>query len=164
LGLGLALGALLGATLLDGRALTLSLISALVHLGYPQVHWVSTAELAATRRTPLLLDVREPEEFERAHLPGARQVQPERPIPRELLDLPRETPIVTYCAVGRRSAVFANSLQSAGFTAVRNLDGSIFRWANEGRPLERAGRPATRVHPYDGWWGMLLRPQHRGER
>jgi hypothetical protein len=47
---------------------------------------------------------------------------------------------------------------------VRNLDGSIFAWANEGRPLERNGQPAQLVHPYDALWGKLLDPARRAPR
>jgi hypothetical protein len=55
----------------------------------------------------------------------------------------------------------AERLQKAGFTRVRNLEGSIFEWANEGRPLVREGKKVTTVHPYDTTWGRLLRDDVR---
>ena len=70
--------------------------------------------------------------------------------------MPKETPIVTYCAVGYRSGALATKLREAGFTNVRNLEGSIFQWANEHRPLVREDQPVTTVHPYSSLWGRLL--------
>ena len=37
-----------------------------------------------------------------------------------------------------------------------NLEGSIFRWAGEGRPVYRDGVRVEQVHPYDDRWGALL--------
>jgi len=42
---------------------------------------------------------------------------------------------------------------------VFNLQGSIFQWANEGRPLMANGRVVHVVHPYSERWGVLLNPQ-----
>ncbi len=39
---------------------------------------------------------------------------------------------------------------------MQNLKGSIFQWANEGRPVVRDGEPVREVHPYDAVWGRLL--------
>jgi hypothetical protein len=50
----------------------------------------------------------------------------------------------------------AERLQKAGFTNVMNLEGSIFQWANEGRPVYRDAAEVQQVHPYDGIWGKLL--------
>jgi hypothetical protein len=75
--------------------------------------------------------------------------------------LKKETPIVTYCAVGYRSGEMAERLRAAGFTNVRNLEGSIFAWANEHRPLVQENERATRVHPYNGFWGRLLNDDAR---
>ena len=58
--------------------------------------------------------------------------------------------------MGYRSARIADRLETAGFRDVRNLTGSIFQWANEGRPVVRDGEPVREVHPYDAVWGRLL--------
>lgn len=39
---------------------------------------------------------------------------------------------------------------------VYTLDGSIFEWVNEGRPVYRDGRVVAEVHPFDDRWGTLL--------
>jgi rhodanese-related sulfurtransferase len=130
------------------------------------VRRITTAELAEwindpRRPQPFLLDVRERAEFEVSHLPRAHHVAPDAPAS---TSINRSTlPIVTYCSVGYRSGAFAERLRAAGFTNVVNLEGSIFRWANEGRPLFRDRQQVEMVHPYNRTWGLLLKKKHRAE-
>ena len=43
---------------------------------------------------------------------------------------------------------------------VSNLEGSIFRWSGEGRPLvDPKGKSTRLVHPYNPYWGRLLDPE-----
>ena len=131
---------------------------------FPTVQDIQTRGLAAwlddpQRPQPVLLDVREPAEFNVSHLAKARRVEPGSN-PAEL-NLPKGQPIVTYCSVGYRSADYAQQLQKAGYTNVRNLEGSIFQWANEGRPVFRDGKQVEKVHPYNDTWGKLLKPALR---
>ena len=128
---------------------------------FTKVEWISTSELAdwlanKRRPAPVLLDVRTPEEWRVSHLPGARRVDPSASAEEAARGLPKETPIVTYCAVGYRSGEMADRLRAAGFSNVRNLEGSIFQWANEHRPLVRQDELVTTVHPYSNLWGRLL--------
>lgn len=134
---------------------------------FPDVPTVSTAALAArlaAGEAPLLLDARSDAEYAVSHLPGALRVDPEADaaaLDSALSDVDRQRGVVVYCSVGVRSAKVAQRLHAAGFDDVANLEGSIFRWANEGRPLERDGRAAEVVHPYDAVWGRLLAPERR---
>lgn len=128
---------------------------------FTNIEWISTSELAdwladKRRPAPVLLDVRTPAEWNVSHLPGARRIEPSASAETVAGGLPKETPIVTYCAVGYRSGEMANRLRAAGFTDVRNLEGSIFQWANEHRPLVREQEPVSQVHPYNAFWGRLL--------
>ena len=132
-------------------------IKARIAKEFPNVKSIGTAELAKVEPKPVLLDVRTAAEFDVSHLAGARRADPEATA--ASVALPKNTPIVTYCSVGYRSAKFAQRLQDAGFTNVRNLEGSIFQWANEGRPIE----PAGKVHPYNSKWGALLNPTLRAK-
>lgn len=140
---------------------TWSSVNRMIDAQYPDVSSLSTEELAArltdsSGRRPVLLDARSSEEYAVSHLPGAHRVEP-RASPLFGLDtLSADRPIVVYCSVGYRSAQVAHRLQKQGFTNVSNLKGSIFRWANEGRPVVRDGRVIRAVHPYDQTWGMLL--------
>jgi len=128
---------------------------------YPHVPSISTDSLAerlsdeATPH-PMLLDARSPEEYAVSHLAGARRVDPKADTYPALDTLPTDRPIVVYCSVGYRSAGVAQALRDQGFTNVANLQGSIFRWANEGRPVYRDDQRVAAVHPYDATWGRLL--------
>jgi rhodanese-related sulfurtransferase len=139
-----------------------------VRIQFPSVRQLSTAELAAwseqtNRPKPILLDARTPAEFAVSHLPGARRVDLKAPLTELLNHLGTNQPVVVYCSVGYRSSRLAERLQQAGCTNVFNLDGSIFQWANEDRPLERDGRPVSEVHPYNKTFGQRLRPEHRAK-
>ena len=126
---------------------------------YPDTPTISADSLAARldAAPPLLLDVRTPGEFAVSHLAGAHHVHPGADaLPPWLDALDRATPIVAYCSVGWRSAALAQRLRAAGFTDVSNLGGSIFRWANDGRPVVRGDSVVREVHPFDRRWGRLL--------
>lgn len=127
---------------------------------YPQEKNLSTDELNRLTNTTqafLLLDVRDEEEFQVSHLPGAIHITE----PGEL-SLPLDTQIIVYCSVGLRSAHFVQQLMKRGYTNVYNLRGSIFEWANKGYPLVAHQRPSQYVHPYNEKWGILLQKRfHR---
>ena len=152
--------------LLFNRSINWFLLKKTLEHRFPEVTWISTQELAnwladKGKPAPLLLDIRTPEEWNVSHLPGARRVEPKSSIEGVTVGISKETPIVTYCAVGYRSAETAKRLKAAGFTNVRNLEGSIFQWANERRPLVQGEQPVSRVHPYDTLWGRLLEEEVR---
>jgi rhodanese-related sulfurtransferase len=133
------------------------LLRASLRSQFPQVQWITTRELAnwledRHHLPPVLLDVRTVEEWNVSHLPGARRVDPGASAEMGLPGAAKDVPVVTYCAVGYRSAEFTTRLRAAGFTHLQNLEGSIFRWANEHRPLVSDGAPASRVHPYSKSW------------
>jgi rhodanese-related sulfurtransferase len=140
-----------------------------VRTRFPDVPQLATGELAAwladtNRPRPLLLDVREAREFRVSHLHGARQVAPDADAEAAGRVIAGHTgPIVLYCSVGWRSSALALRLRQAGRTNVVNLEGSIFAWANEDRPIVADGTPASRVHPYNRAFGRLLRPERRAE-
>jgi glyoxylase-like metal-dependent hydrolase (beta-lactamase superfamily II) len=86
----------------------------------------------------VLLDVREKDAFDSAHLPGARHVprgQLELRIDKELPD--PTTPILTYCQLGMISTLAAATLRSMGYAHVVALDGGMKAWVEAGYPVER---------------------------
>ncbi|RMH19408.1 MAG: rhodanese-like domain-containing protein [Acidobacteria bacterium] len=157
---------LLVAACVGGCVKSLEQVEREVRETFPGVPQITTRELAdwladRRRKPPLLLDVRQPEEYRVSHLRSAMWVDPEGGIPPQIAHLDRATPIVAYCSVGFRSSFLVSQLQAAGFTNVYNLEGSIFAWANEGRPVFRDGREVSEVHPYSLSWGRLLRKDRR---
>ncbi|MEX0612795.1 MAG: rhodanese-like domain-containing protein [Pirellulales bacterium] len=84
----------------------------------------------------VLIDVREREEFEQGHAPGAVHLS------KGVLELRIEeaipdpaTPIICYCGGGSRSALAADNLQKMGYTNVASLAGGLKAWRNEGLPI-----------------------------
>jgi rhodanese-related sulfurtransferase len=114
-----------------------------------QIREVDAQQLfAALERGLPVIDVREPEEFEDGHIPGAVN------IPRGLLEFEvdghpavndrtdpalshRERPVVLYCLSGGRSALAAEALKRLGFVDPMSLAGGILGWEDDGHPVRR---------------------------
>ena len=80
---------------------------------------------------PLVIDVREPREFKRGHIPQAQLV----PLPKILADkstLPADREIVVVCRGGRRSTRATYMLQNEGYQNVRVLRGGMLAWEAAG--------------------------------
>jgi sulfur-carrier protein adenylyltransferase/sulfurtransferase len=77
----------------------------------------------------VLIDVREPHEWEIAHIEGARLI-PLGQLPERLGELDGHAEIVTQCHRGARSMKALNLLKGAGFSRVRSLAGGIDAWAD----------------------------------
>lgn len=97
---------------------------------------VTTAEADELRRAPgaVVLDVREPDEFEQGTVPEALH------IPRGTLEtniemrVPnKETPLLIICASGNRSAFAAKTLGELGYTDTASIMGGFNQWKDEGR-------------------------------
>ncbi len=92
----------------------------------------------------ILIDIREPDEYSRGHIPGAIHV------PRGMLEFqivktlehigvaadPADEDMVLYCGTGGRSALAAKSLDDMGFRNVRSMDGGIIAWNEAGLPVD----------------------------
>ena len=92
------------------------------------------AEAEISRDGSVVLDVREPDEYEQGAIPGAVH------IPRGTLETSVEGRIpdksahlVVYCAGGTRSAFAAQTLQELGYTDVASVAGGFNKWKDEGR-------------------------------
>jgi rhodanese-related sulfurtransferase len=81
-----------------------------------------------SRGQPLLLDVREPWEYQTCHIEGSR-LMPMNTVPAQQEELDPETPVVCICHHGTRSMQVAAFLERAGFTDVSNLTGGVHAWA-----------------------------------
>jgi rhodanese-related sulfurtransferase len=86
-----------------------------------------------TRVAPLLVDVREPWEFDVCHIAGSRLVSLGQ-LPAHIDEMPRDRPLVLVCHHGNRSYHAAAWLQRIGFTDVHNLRGGVAAWAAEVDP------------------------------
>jgi molybdopterin/thiamine biosynthesis adenylyltransferase/rhodanese-related sulfurtransferase len=102
-----------------------------------EIDEISTGEAAALADAPVFVDVRDREEWDEGHIPGALHV------PRSYLEsriesaVPdRERAIVVYCASGNRSAFAARTLEELGYTDVSNLAGGYVDWKRNGLPTQ----------------------------
>jgi rhodanese-related sulfurtransferase len=91
--------------------------------------WLEDARLPA----PLLLDVREPDEFAAYRIEGST-LMPMRTIPARLHELDRRTDIVMVCRSGARSHHAGMFLKQNGFERVFNLAGGVIAWSRDVEP------------------------------
>jgi len=111
-----------------------------------QIVEITPQAFAALPAPPVLIDVREPAEFDTGHIAGAVN------IPRGVLEFQvdahpavanvsdpalshKDQPLVLYCRTGGRAALAALSLQRLGFRDVRSIAGGITDWAGAGLPV-----------------------------
>ena len=94
----------------------------------PEITAQALREEWSRRPDLVVLDVREPHEYEIARIEGARLV-PLRELPRRLGELDGHADIVTHCHHGVRSMKALEILKGAGFAKVRSLKGGIDAWS-----------------------------------
>lgn len=109
---------------------------------------IAPADCASGLAGSVLIDVREPGEFQDGHLPGAIN------LPRGVLEFQvdghpamacatapaladRGRPVLLYCRSGGRAALAAQSLAAMGFSDVRSIAGGIQAWVEAGLPVVR---------------------------
>jgi len=112
-----------------------------------QIESRALSEALAADSPPLLIDVREQDEWDEGHIPGAVHVPRgnlESRIERSAPD--RSEEIVVYCAAGNRSAYAAKTLEELGYENVRSLAPGYTGWKRDGFPtqLSRALEPEQR--------------------
>jgi rhodanese-related sulfurtransferase len=153
---------------------SLELIEKLVQNNYPISHlsWQDLKQqiVSSDSSLYLLFDVRAPEEYRISHIRTAIQVDPQMPATDFIKvygDTLKDKHAVFYCSVGYRSSIFARRVEpealKAGARSVANLRGGIFRWYNEANPVFDARGETDKVHPYDSFWGVLLRERRTDE-
>lgn len=89
--------------------------------------------LETTPELPVLLDVREPWEFQTCHIEGSLHI-PMGQIPQNFRQLDPNRETVVICHHGMRSLQVSQFLEKAGFGKVINLSGGVDAWAREVDP------------------------------
>ncbi len=96
---------------------------------------ISVAEAADQREQgAFILDVRQPEEWQQFHIPGATLI-PLGELPNRLNEVPKDRPVVVVCRTGHRSAQGRDILLNAGFTQVTSMAGGVTEWQAQGLPV-----------------------------
>jgi sulfur-carrier protein adenylyltransferase/sulfurtransferase len=86
-------------------------------------------------RTPFILDVREPNEYQICRIPGSMLI-PLGEVAARSAELDKDREMVVHCKMGGRSAKAVALLQDRGFTRVRNLKGGILSWIDKVDPTQ----------------------------
>ncbi|MCH2033867.1 MAG: rhodanese-like domain-containing protein [Tenacibaculum sp.] len=124
------------------------------------VPYIHVQNLNDKDENTVLLDAREPREFEVSHLNKAICVGYDHfDLQKTLQQLPadKNAKIVVYCSLGIRSEDVAEQLKKEGYTNVFNLYGGIFEWKNNGnRVLNKNNKPTEEVHAFNKEWGVWL--------
>ena len=94
------------------------------------------AERLESGEAPIVLDVRDDDEFARSHIPGSLHIPYGRLLER-LEELPRDRTIAAVCSGGKRSGLAASLLQREGFSELVHVgDGGVGTWQRQGREVE----------------------------
>ncbi|EDV25506.1 uncharacterized protein TRIADDRAFT_55664 [Trichoplax adhaerens] len=146
-----------------------------IQLRFPSVKHITTEQLYSWLQTQshsnmnvMLLDIREEKEYDISHIVDAKRAELEitdfQQIHKEIEASNNENyAVVAYCSVGYRSSAFVDKLQRYISNTqdekkynIYNLEGSIFKWANEGRKMVNKFNDFTiYVHPYNLIWVYL---------
>lgn len=91
------------------------------------------SQLKAGNFTPVLLDVREPREYEYCRIAGSINI-PMHDVPSRLNELDKQRDIIVICHHGMRSASVVELLEHFKFPSVTNLTGGVAAWAEQVEP------------------------------
>jgi rhodanese-related sulfurtransferase len=102
----------------------------------PDPSQISVDQAAQAREQgAFMLDVREPDEWQDFHMPGATLI-PLGDLPDRLSEVPTDREIVVVCRSGNRSQEGRDILLEAGFTNVSSMAGGMNEWRSQGLPVE----------------------------
>jgi rhodanese-related sulfurtransferase len=127
-----------------------SSLKEMIQAARAQVHELPPSQVAAALERgeiDLVVDVREPEEWSRGHIPGSVNIprgwleiraDPASPGAHQDLSKNRDARIVVYClqAPSARSLLAAQTLGRMGYTNVSGIEGGLLSWRDQGLPLE----------------------------
>jgi glyoxylase-like metal-dependent hydrolase (beta-lactamase superfamily II) len=99
------------------------------------------AELLSSPHPPLAIDVRTPREHDQKHIPGSLHI-PLNHLTENLETLPKDRPLLVYCAGGYRSSIAASLLQGGRCSSVSEIAGGIAAWEAAHLPLQSAPAPS----------------------
>jgi len=101
--------------------------------GIPEIEPREVKRLIDEKQPFVLIDVREPHEFQICRIPGSTLI-PLGEIPKRMHELDSASEIVVHCRSGQRSARAVEFLMKAGFQKIHNLKGGILAWSDQVDP------------------------------
>jgi rhodanese-related sulfurtransferase len=113
----------------------MNLLEALFGKPNPSLDAADLSEKLKNGRHPLILDVRQPEEYRTGHIAGAKLI-PLGDLTRKMQSLPKNREIVCVCASGNRSGSATHLLVKAGYNAF-NMRGGMVSWRRAGLAVKK---------------------------
>ena len=150
---------------------TLTLIEKTVAATHPVANITFNAlkaTLASTDSAKIVLfDTRKSDEYKMSHLRSAIRLDPDMDAAQFFKEYGAQIDnkeVVFYCSVGYRSSIFIERLQKqiapTDTLSLTNLQGGIFRWYNEKNPVVDHQGETDAIHPYDNFWGKLIKKRN----
>jgi len=113
----------------------MDLMKALFGPPLPSVSAADLSEKLKNGKKPLVVDVRQPEEYRQGHIQGSKLI-PLGQLSGRLKELPKNREIVLVCATGSRSRSATKMLVREGYEAV-NMNGGMMSWARSGLSIKK---------------------------
>ena len=119
-------------------AVLLLAVSATITFAGPARDITSTEAKAIIDRSKnaYLLDVRTPQERQQGYIAGSVLI-PIDQVEKRIAEVPKNRPVIVYCAVGSRSRPVAQALARNGYPEVYNMRDGIFGWYRNGLPVRQ---------------------------
>jgi adenylyltransferase/sulfurtransferase len=102
-------------------------------VGIPEITPREVKKLMDDKQSFVLIDVREPHEFQICRIPGSTLI-PLGEVPKRMHELDSAKEIVVHCRSGQRSARAVDLLMKAGFRKIHNMKGGILAWSDQVDP------------------------------
>lgn len=115
----------------------MNLLSALFGPPLPSVNAAELNDKLKNGKSPLVVDVRQPEEYAAGHIAGSKLI-PLGDLSKRLNELPRDREIICVCASGSRSQSATRLLIDAGYNAF-NMQGGMFMWQQARLSIKKGG-------------------------
>ena len=129
----------------SSQPLTTSQLLAEARKTVPEITATQVREQLDSKQVDVILDVREPSEWDKGHIPGAVlaprgmlewYADPASPVAKSELTTHPDARIIVQCASGGRSLLAAQALKKMGYTNVVNMAGGFNEWIKQGFPVE----------------------------
>lgn len=113
----------------------MGLLSSLFGPPLPSLSATELSEKLRNGKRPLILDVRQPEEYTQGHIAGSKLI-PLGELGKRVNELPKDREVVCVCASGSRSRSATKYLLGQGYTAF-DMKGGLFMWQRSRLPIKK---------------------------
>lgn len=113
----------------------MNLLSSLFGPPLPTLNAMELSEKLKNGKRPLVIDVRQPEEYSAGHIAGSKLI-PLGELGKRVNELPKDKEIICVCASGNRSRSATKLLVNAGYNAF-DMQGGMFMWQRAKLPIKK---------------------------